>query len=382
MDDIRVVHKKSRRAFIVTKPDVEIGATSALKPAVALSVTEAPASLSKASTGLSAVGQVNWWREQFMHLLHKYSIAAYAILILAIAVAAAPLVRNYLSSDIKLQPMPVANVQNGPPSGINMAVTAGQLQSSIQSIISQKATLNLGSQTVAIAPSTIKSWLEISANSGSTKYDIHLDAHNIATSLSALANSYTSAPVNEVTATRPDGSTEEAIAGQNGSQLSDPASIAAQAVTIARNLFSNGGFQVNAPLVSMPFQSVTPAAFSKLLLVDLTSKRMYAYQNGQVVNTFLVSAGKPSTPTPVGEFHIWEKWASQTMTGPGYVQPNVPWINYFDHSGDAVHGVYWRPASVFGNINTSHGCVGIPVDQAEWVYNWAPIGTTVITTSN
>jgi lipoprotein-anchoring transpeptidase ErfK/SrfK len=107
---------------------------------------------------------------------------------------------------------------------------------------------------------------------------------------------------------------------------------------------------------------------------------MYAYQNSQLVNTFLVSAGKPSTPTPVGEFHIWDKLTSQTMTGPGYVQPNVPWVNYFNHSGDAIHGVYWRPASVFGNVNTSHGCVGVPVNIGEWIFNWAPIGTTVITT--
>jgi lipoprotein-anchoring transpeptidase ErfK/SrfK len=106
---------------------------------------------------------------------------------------------------------------------------------------------------------------------------------------------------------------------------------------------------------------------------------LYAYQNGQLVNTFLITAGAPATPTPIGEFHIWDKVALQTMTGPGYVQPRVPWINYFDHSGDAVHGNYWRPSSVFGNVNTSHGCVGVQVDQAEWIYNWAPIGTTVIT---
>jgi lipoprotein-anchoring transpeptidase ErfK/SrfK len=139
--------------------------------------------------------------------------------------------------------------------------------------------------------------------------------------------------------------------------------------------------QFSTPLKSLPFQAATPANFGKLLEVDLTTKRMYAYQNGQLVNTFLVSAGKPSTPTPQGEFHIWEKLTMQTMVGPGYVQPDVPWINYFDHSGDAVHGVYWRPASVFGNINTSHGCVGLAVNLAEWVYDWAPIGTTVITYS-
>jgi lipoprotein-anchoring transpeptidase ErfK/SrfK len=165
-------------------------------------------------------------------------------------------------------------------------------------------------------------------------------------------------------------------------QLSGSANLSGQAINIAKNLFSNNGFNVNAPLVTLPFASVTPSAFDKLIVVDLNSKKMYMYQNGNLVNTFLVSAGKPSTPTPIGEFHIWDKLTVQTMTGPGYVQPNVPWINYFDHSGDAIHGVYWRPASVFGSVNTSHGCVGVPVATAEYIYNWAPIGTTVITTPN
>jgi lipoprotein-anchoring transpeptidase ErfK/SrfK len=111
---------------------------------------------------------------------------------------------------------------------------------------------------------------------------------------------------------------------------------------------------------------------------------MYAYANGQLANTFLVTAGAPATPTPIGEFHIWEKVAVQNMSGYNpdgskYSQPSVPWINYFDHSGDAVHGNYWRPASYFGSINSSHGCVGVQVPEAEWIYNWAPIGTTVIT---
>ena len=61
--------------------------------------------------------------------------------------------------------------------------------------------------------------------------------------------------------------------------------------------------------------------------------------------------------------------------GSKYFQPSVPWINYFDHSGDAVHGNYWWPASYFGSINSSHGCVGVQVPEAEWIYNWAPIGT-------
>jgi lipoprotein-anchoring transpeptidase ErfK/SrfK len=72
----------------------------------------------------------------------------------------------------------------------------------------------------------------------------------------------------------------------------------------------------------------------------------------------------------------------KTMTGPNadgtrYVQPNVPWVNFF-YKDYAIHGNYWRPNSYFGNINSSHGCVGVTPGEGAWVYNWAPVGTTVV----
>jgi lipoprotein-anchoring transpeptidase ErfK/SrfK len=204
----------------------------------------------------------------------------------------------------------------------------------------------------------------------------------IAASLKSAVNEFVIAPVNAVTITLPDGSTQQSIAGTNGTTLSSSVDLDSQAIDIAKNLFSNRGFTVSAPLTTLAFQNDTPANFSKLIVADVDTKITYLFQNGNLIDNFLSSDGKPADPTPIGEFHILDKLTSQTMTGPGYVQPNVPWINYFDHSGDAIHGVYWRPASVFGHENMSHGCVGLPVATAEFVYNWAPIGTTVITSHN
>lgn len=271
--------------------------------------------------------------------------------------------------------------------GINTGVSAAQLNAWLAAYSSQPATINLGSSTVAISPDTLKSWLQITPSPNKSLYGIHIKTSVIPSSIMAEISKHTAAPVNQVVVTRPDGSTEVAVGGKNGSQLSNPSSVEAQASEISRNLFDNKGFQINAPLVTLPFQSVTPAAFGKLLVADVNSMKMYAFQNGQLVNQFLVSAGKPSTPTPIGEFHIWEKLPVQDMrgynpNGTPYFQPHVYWVNYFTHTGDAVHGVYWHPLSWFGVHNSSHGCVGVSDSDGEWIYNWAPIGTTVITTPN
>ena len=203
-------------------------------------------------------------------------------------------------------------------------------------------------------------------------------------SLTDLANQFVKAPVNQVTASYADGSSAVIVAGRNGTKLTNPASLKQQATAIAKTVMDGQGLQFNTPLETQAFAAVTPAAFPKLIEVNVITKQMYLYDNGQLTRSYPVSAGAPATPTPLGEFHIYSKLPVQDMKGfnvdgTKYLQPHVHWINYFLPGGYAVHGNYWRPLSYFGNINSSHGCVSLPENQAEWVYNWAPLGTTVIT---
>jgi len=54
-----------------------------------------------------------------------------------------------------------------------------------------------------------------------------------------------------------------------------------------------------------------------------------------------------------------------------------PWVSYF-YDDFAIHGKLLAAVDYFGNINSSHGCVGVQDDDAQWIYSWAPIGTPVI----
>ena len=328
-------------------------------------------------------------RRQPLHRLldaaHQHSLIVFAILFLAVGVAGIDVGGRYWSARVLDSIKPLASSIAVPHTiaGLNLAVPASQLQTKLATISGQPASITVGSQSVAISSDTIKSWLTITTSQDKSVDYLRIKTDAITNSLQSIADQFVKAPVNQVTATYADGTSSIIAAGTNGVALSNPGGLGQQAATVAKNVMSGNGLQFNAPLVSLPFASVTPANFNKLIEVDVVTKRLYAYQNGQLVNTFLVTAGAPATPTPLGTFHIWEKLPLQTMTGfnpngTKYVQPDVPWINYFDHSGDAVHGNYWRPASVFGNVNTSHGCVGLQVNDALWIYDWAPIGTTVI----
>lgn len=324
---------------------------------------------------------------QLFEAAHRHSLSVFALLFLLVGTAGIQVGASYWSAHILDGLKPASTTIKLPTSkiaGLNITVPASQLPTRLASITGQPASLTVGSQTVAISPNTIKSWVQVTASTDKSQDYLSVKTASITSSLQSIANQFVKAPVNQVTATYADGSTSVIAPGVNGVALSDPGGLKTQAAAIAKTLMNGNGLQFNAPTTSQAFADITPASFDKSLDVNVTTHVMVARQGNQIVNTFLVTAGAPDTPTPIGTFHIWEKLPLQTMTGfnpngTKYVQPNVPWINYFDHSGDAVHGNYWRPASVFGSVNTSHGCVGVQVADAEWIYNWAPIGTTVIT---
>lgn len=108
--------------------------------------------------------------------------------------------------------------------------------------------------------------------------------------------------------------------------------------------------------------------------VDLSEQRMYAYEDGYVVNSFLVSTGLPGTPTPPGEYHIQRKIYSKLYSGPGYYLPNTLYnLQFRPHY--YLHGAYWH--NNFGRP-MSHGCVNIHYDNARWLYEWMQEGDLAV----
>lgn len=327
-------------------------------------------------------GQTARRLQGFAAFAKRHWLGTAALVILIVGAAGIMLAGRYWTAQhIVDHSSVVAARPSHPIAGLNLTVPAADFQTKLQTITNQPATLTVGANTIPVGSDTIKSWLQISSNKARSEYYIHLNKAAIAGSLSQLANKYVKTPVNQVTVNE-DGTDRVVVGGRTGTALSDPNTLVTQAQAAATTIMDGKGLQFNTPLATVPFQAVTAANFDKLLVADISTKKMWAYQNGQLVRTFLVSAGAPATPTPVGQFKVYAKFSVQDMRGTNpngtpYFQPRVPWVSYFT-AGNAVHGVYWHPDNWFGSINSSHGCVGLKVDEAKWVYDWAPIGTTVI----
>ena len=114
-------------------------------------------------------------------------------------------------------------------------------------------------------------------------------------------------------------------------------------------------------------------------MVNLSDQWMYAYEGQNQVYDAPVSTGRDGMQTPTGTCSIYAKLKVQTMDGvlegKKWVVPNVPNVMYIS-GGVALHGTYWH--NRFGTgARISHGCINLPLRAASWLYDWAPMGTTV-----
>ena len=97
------------------------------------------------------------------------------------------------------------------------------------------------------------------------------------------------------------------------------------------------------------------------------SLQLLALADGsKVVAIYPISSGKPSTPTILGNFHVYSKV-------PGYLPDGMYFSNFFI-SGYAIHG--YDPAP---DYPASHGCMRLPIQDAISVYNWLAVGNWVDT---
>ncbi len=135
---------------------------------------------------------------------------------------------------------------------------------------------------------------------------------------------------------------------------------------------SSGGY------AEADISSVFTTGVYKKIDVNLSEQRLTLLEGGAPVYNCLVSSGKSGYSTPTGDYRIYSKsWTSPMGSAEGaaepYYIPDVPYVMWFN-GNYSIHGAYWH--NDFGNVR-SHGCVNIPVSDAEYVFGWASVGTPV-----
>jgi lipoprotein-anchoring transpeptidase ErfK/SrfK len=123
--------------------------------------------------------------------------------------------------------------------------------------------------------------------------------------------------------------------------------------------------------------------------IHVKHHKMDVFINGDHARTIPVSAGKKGYATRSGTKIIMEKYRKKRMdaatTGvsrnsPEYYNiPDVYWAMRVTYSGEFIHGAPWSVADQ-GEANVSHGCVGMSLADAKWLYERSNRGDVAIVT--
>ncbi|MBS4023610.1 MAG: L,D-transpeptidase family protein [Dethiobacter sp.] len=102
--------------------------------------------------------------------------------------------------------------------------------------------------------------------------------------------------------------------------------------------------------------------------VNRATKTLTLYQQGQLFKTYPIAIGKAETPTPLGQFSVYEK---NPKPHPGL---GTRWMA-FTYQRHGIHGTF-NPWTI-GTAATA-GCVRMYNEDVEEIFPLTPMGTPVI----
>lgn len=138
--------------------------------------------------------------------------------------------------------------------------------------------------------------------------------------------------------------------------------------------------QINLSVVDTQQSDV--AASGKYILVSISEQHLYAYENGQLVYSFVASTGMGGS-TRKGNFSVLDKIPNAYGSTWNIWMPN--WLGIY-YSGTLENGIHALPIlpggarlwSGYLGTPISFGCVVLGVEAAAQIYDWAEVGTPVV----
>ncbi len=140
--------------------------------------------------------------------------------------------------------------------------------------------------------------------------------------------------------------------------------------------------------VSVGVQALTTGFGTGDALLGVASISAHTFtvsRNGEVLRTMPASMGKPTRPTPIGNFSALEKQRSVVMdsrtigiplSSPEGYKITAQYAVRVTWGGVYVHSAPWSIDSQ-GNSNVSHGCINLSPDNAAWYFNEVNVGDPI-----
>ncbi|WP_105619855.1 L,D-transpeptidase family protein [Vallitalea okinawensis] len=137
-----------------------------------------------------------------------------------------------------------------------------------------------------------------------------------------------------------------------------------RSIVIANNIADPNKIYVGQKLL-LPDEHNNPFSVE----VDRKNRILKLLLNGNVIDTYKVAVGKPSTPTPPGQWKIIKKALWGEQFGGTFLRLSIPWGIY------GIHGTN-KPWSIGKNV--SNGCIRMYSNEASELREILPINTPVL----
>jgi lipoprotein-anchoring transpeptidase ErfK/SrfK len=252
-------------------------------------------------------------------------------------------------------------------------------------LIATPVVLTYGERTFTPTQSQIGQWLAFEKRLGEEAATLEpkVDSSRLKDYVQNLANQLDVAPVNKRVNIENNVS-KVVTEGVDGLAIDQDKLVAAitAAVTNRRPLT----FTITSHVV--PFKTVSTTFvtldYPKYIEVNIAKQRMWLWQDKQMILESPITSGATGAGfgTVTGLFSIYYKTTNTRLRGYqygwNYDVPVKYWMPF--HGGYGLHDAEWRHGKFGGQdyyYGGSHGCVNMPDATAEFVYNWAEIGTPV-----
>ena len=113
---------------------------------------------------------------------------------------------------------------------------------------------------------------------------------------------------------------------------------------------------------------------------DMTNQHLYLYEDGELIleTDFVSGDVSAGNTTPEGIYALTYKTRNAVLRGRNYETPVNYWMPFYGNYG--MHDATWR--NVFGGdiflTDGSHGCINLPLEMAEQIYQYVYKGSPVI----
>jgi L,D-transpeptidase ErfK/SrfK len=126
---------------------------------------------------------------------------------------------------------------------------------------------------------------------------------------------------------------------------------------------------------------LNPDMAATAIVINLPSRTLELYSQGSLVKVYRVAIGKPSTPTPLGEFSVFEKevdpWWFPPRTGEAVPSGPANPLGYRWMGFSPLYGIHGTNAPWAIGQAVSNGCVRMFEEDVEELFDVVPYGTPV-----